>query len=96
MALLLGSLLTLVFARVGYLSVKAFYTSYTRSWVTRANIEAMLRIHTTPWVIGNQRTSQNAHTDTPIAKYCTIPLDRTLSCRVCSSRELHYVTLVVA
>ena len=43
-ALLLGPLLTLVFARIGYLSVKAFYSSYTRSWVTRANIEAMLGI----------------------------------------------------
>jgi hypothetical protein len=43
-ALLLGPLLTLVFARVGYLSVRAFYGSYTRSWVTRANIEAMLGI----------------------------------------------------
>jgi hypothetical protein len=43
-ALLLGPLLTLVFARIEYLSVKAFYSSYTRSWVTRANIEAMLGI----------------------------------------------------
>ena len=43
-ALLLGPLLTLVFARIGYLSVKAFYRSYTRSWVARANIEAMLGI----------------------------------------------------
>jgi len=43
-ALLLGPLLTLVFARIGYLSVKAFYGSYTRSWVARANMEAMLGI----------------------------------------------------
>lgn len=43
-ALLLGPLLTLVFARIGYLNVKAFYSSYTRSWVARANIEAMLGI----------------------------------------------------
>jgi hypothetical protein len=45
--LLLGPLLTLVFARIGYLSVKAFYISYTRSWVARANIEAMLGIRFT-------------------------------------------------
>jgi hypothetical protein len=38
-ALLLGPLLTLVFARIGYLSVKAFYGSYTRSWVARASKE---------------------------------------------------------
>jgi len=43
-ALLLGPLLVLVFARIGYVSVKAFYRSYTRAWVTRANIEAMLGI----------------------------------------------------
>jgi hypothetical protein len=42
--LLLGPLLTLVFAKIGFLSVKAFYSSYTRSWVARANIEAMLGI----------------------------------------------------
>lgn len=41
-ALLLGPFLTLVFARIGYVSVKAFYISYTRAWVARANIEAML------------------------------------------------------
>ncbi len=43
-ALLLGPLLVLVFARIGYVSVKAFYRSYTRAWVARANIEAMLGI----------------------------------------------------
>lgn len=43
-ALLLGPLLTLVFAIVGYLSVMVFYRSYTRAWVARANIEAMLGI----------------------------------------------------
>jgi hypothetical protein len=41
-ALLLGPLLTLVLATVGYLSVRVFYRSYTRAWVTRRNIEAML------------------------------------------------------
>jgi hypothetical protein len=41
-ALLLGPLLTLVFATVGYLSVMVFYRSYTRAWVARVNIEAML------------------------------------------------------
>jgi len=44
MALLLGPLLVLILARVGYSNVRVFYRRYIEAWVVTMNIEAMLGI----------------------------------------------------
>jgi len=44
LALLLGPLLTIVFARIGYSNVTVFYRRYIEAWVVTVNLEAMLGI----------------------------------------------------
>jgi hypothetical protein len=56
MDLLLGPLLTLAFARIGYLNVTVFYRRYVEAQVAAINIEAMLGIrYSKALIIGKEQ-----------------------------------------
>lgn len=42
--LLLGPLLTIILAAIGYANIRVFYSRYVQAWVTTINIESMLGI----------------------------------------------------
>lgn len=43
-ALLIGPILTVILASLGYANVKVFYSRYIQAWVTTINIESMLGV----------------------------------------------------
>ena len=47
-ALLIGPLLTIILASLGYANVRVFYSRYIQAWVATINIEAMLGIRYGP------------------------------------------------
>lgn len=56
LALLIGSLLTVAFARIGYLTVKIFYRRFVEDRVVVINIDAMLQIRRSqPLDLGNYK-----------------------------------------